>query len=205
MTARVALVLGVLIWTVTAGAATAAAQQPSTEFGFGGRFSFVKVDAAADDDSVRFTGGVVRLAGKHTSIEVALDYKSALTGDLLERVTDIPIQASLLYYPVRTRIAPYLLGGVGWYSQNIKRFTAPGDETPMTQDTTRRLGSHIGLGADLRLHRRLALHGDYRYTFLHLGDDDTAKYSSPSLIPFAKQFKLSHEGTMFTWGAVVYF
>jgi hypothetical protein len=204
MTARFAIALGVLIWTGTAGAATVSAQ-PSTTIGVGGRFSFVKVDATSDADSVRFTGGQIRLAGKHTTIEVALDYKSALTGDLLERVTDVPIQASLLYYPVRARVAPYLLGGVGWYAQNVKRFTAPGDETPISQDTTRRIGSHAGLGADLRLHRRLALHGDYRYTFLHLGEDDAAIYSKPSLIPFAGPLNLSHEGSMFTWGATVFF
>jgi opacity protein-like surface antigen len=204
MTARVALVLGVLIWTATAGAATAAAQ-PSTSFGLGGRFSFVNVDARADDDSVRYTGGLVRLSGNHTAIEVAFDYRSTLADDQLTRVTSVPIQISLLYYPVRRRLAPYFLGGVGWYALNVERFTAVGDDDPVTQDTTRRFGTHAGLGADLRLHRRFAIHGDYRYTFLHLGEDDEELYSTPSLIPFANALDISHEGSMFTWGAVFYF
>ena len=204
MTARVALVaFGMVIWAGAFGVATANAQR--TTVGIGARIAMVKADATADDDSTRYTGGFLRLSGNMTAIEVAFDYRSTLTDDQLTRITNVPIQASLLYYPVRRRIAPYLLGGVGWYALNVKRFAAVGDEEPVTQDTTRRIGSHAGLGAELRLHRRFAIHGDYRYTFLHLGEDDEEIYSTPSLIPFANALDISHEGSMFTWGAVFYF
>jgi opacity protein-like surface antigen len=202
MTSRAALVaFGLLAGPYGFGASPAQAQQ--TTIGVGARIAMVKVDARADDDSTRFTGGFLRLSGNKTAIEVSFDYRS--TEDLLEQISYMPIQASLLYYPVRVRLSPYLLGGVGWYAENVKRFAAPGDEDPVAEDTTRRFGSHFGLGAELRLHRRFALTGDYRYTFLHLGEDDEAIYSTPSLIPFADALDISHEGSMFTWGAVFYF
>jgi hypothetical protein len=171
--------------------------------GIGPRLAFVRADPTADA-SERFSGAVLRLPGGRTSLELAIDYRSTLTGDLLERITDIPIQGSLLIYPVRARLAPYILGGIGWYSQNVKRFTTVGDATPADEATTRRVGYHAGLGADLRIHRRVSLHGDYRYTFLNLNGDDPDA-SSPRLIPFSQRFNLSHEGSMFTWGAVFYF
>ena len=204
MTARPALVaFATLVWAVAVGVTPAHAQR--TTFGIGARIAMVKADAAADDDSTRYTGGFLRLSGNMTAIEVSFDYRSTLADDQLTRITNVPIQASLFYYPVRRRLAPYLLGGVGWYALNVKQYAAVGDEDPVTQDTTRRIGSHAGLGAELRLHRHFAIHGDYRYTFLHLGEDDAEIYSTPSLIPFANALNISHEGSMFTWGAVFYF
>lgn len=182
------------------GASTAHAQS----VGIGPRISFVRADAETTDGSDRFFGGVLRMGSGKTVLELAIDYRSALTGDLLERVKDMPIQGSLLIYPVKAAIAPYLLAGVGWYSQNVQRFDAVGAETPVDEETTRRFGYHAGLGGDLRLTRHLGLYGDYRYTFLRFGDDDDTG-STPGLIPFAERLKLSHEGSMFTWGAVVYF
>ena len=172
--------------------------------GIGPRVAFVRADAETTDGSDRFVGGVLRMGSGKTVLEVAIDYRSALSGNLLERVKDMPIQGSLLVYPVKAAIAPYLLAGIGWYSQNIQRFDTVGAETPVDEETTRRFGYHAGLGGDLRLTRHIGLYGDYRYTFLNFGDDDDTG-STPSLIPFAERLKLSHEGSMFTWGAVIYF
>ena len=204
MTSRVAVTaLVVLASGFTLAANPAAAQ---TGIGIGPRIAFIRTDSATSEGSNRFTGGVLRLGNAKTTLELALDYRSSLTGDLLEKVTDMPIQASLLVYPVRSALAPYLLGGIGWYSQNIKRFSAVGEASPVDDETTRRIGYHAGLGADLRIHRRLSLYGDYRYTFLHFGnDDDDVEDETPALIPFAERLKLSHEGSMFTWGAVLHF
>jgi hypothetical protein len=182
-----------------AGAWPASAQG----LGLGPRLAFVRADANAET-SERFSGAVLRLPSGRTALEVALDYRSALTGDLLERVTDMPIQGSLLMYPVRARVSPYILGGIGWYSQNVKRFSSAGAATPTDDTTTRRIGYHGGFGADVRIHRRVSLHGDYRYTFLDFNQDDPDP-NSPRLIPFAERLKLSHEGSMITWGALVYF
>ena len=192
-----ALVLGTFLM---AGVGPAQAQG---SLGIGPRLAFVHANADAET-SERFSGALLRLPSGRTALEVALDYRSALTGDLLERVTDMPIQGSLLVYPVQARLAPYILGGVGWYSQNVKRFTTAGDPTPVDEATTRRIGYHAGFGADLRIHRRVSLHGDYRYTFLDFNSDDPEP-ATPRFIPFAERLKLSHEGSMFTWGAVVYF
>ena len=202
MTSRVA-VTALAVFTGLVLPANAGAQ---TGIGIGPRIAFVRTDGSTSEGSNRFTGGVVRLGNAKTTLELALDYRSALTGDLLEKVTDMPIQASLLMYPVRAAISPYLLGGIGWYSQNIKRFPAVGATAPLDDETTRKVGYHAGLGADVWIFRRLSLYGDYRYTFLHFGgDDDEVPDSTPSLIPFAERLKLSHEGSMFTWGAVLHF
>jgi hypothetical protein len=177
--------------------------------GIGPRVTFVRGAEGSPDGSQRFSGGALRMGSGRTAIELALDYRSATTGDLTERITDYPIQASLLLYPVRAKLAPYVVGGVGWYSQNVKRFSTAGT-TLLEEETTRKMGYHAGFGGELRLHRHVGFHGDYRYTFIRFGDDnETAGGSSgssiPGWIPFAQRLKLSHEGSMFTWGATFYF
>ena len=107
-----------------------------------------------------------------------------------------------MVFPIRSAFAPYLIGGVGWYSQKIEQLASGG--VVDLEVTTRKLGYHGGFGAEARLHRHLGLYGDYRYTFIHFGDDDDTG-SRPGLIPFAEQLRLSHEGSMFTFGATFYF
>jgi hypothetical protein len=192
--------LALVLATILIVARPAAAQG---SLGIGPRLAFVRGGSDADSTQ-RFSGAVLRLPGGRTALEVALDYRSALTGDLLERVTDMPIQGSLLIYPAQARLSPYILGGIGWYSQTIKRFTTAGDLTPVDETTTRKIGYHAGFGADLRIHRRVSIHGDYRYTFLDFNSDEPDP-ATPRFIPFADRLKLSHEGSMFTWGAVFYF
>ena len=185
------------------GLALGASPVLAQALGIGPRLSVVRADPAVDT-SERFSGAVLRLPSGRTSLELALDYRSTLTGDLLERITDIPIQGSMLIYVTRARLAPYILGGVGWYSQNVQRFSTVGAATPVDEATTRRIGYHAGFGADVRIHRRVSLHGDYRYIFLNFNSDDPEP-ATPRLIPFAERLKLSHDGSMFTWGAVFYF
>ncbi len=201
--------LSVVAGVLCAGLLAPIPASAQSSFGIGPRLSFVRGAAGSPDGSQRFSGGVLRVGGGRTAIELAMDYRSGLTGDLTERITDIPIQASLLVYPVRARVAPYLLGGVGWYSQNIERFSTTGTAV-VDAETTRRMGYHAGVGGEARVHRHIGLHGDYRYTFLRFGSDQSATPGNPSpsgprLIPFAERLKLSHEGSMFTWGATFYF
>ena len=171
----------------------------------GPRLTFVRASEDADG-SQRFTGGFIRFGGGKTAIEVAMDYRSGLTGELTERVKDYPIQASLLLFPVRARLAPYVLVGVGWYAQNVTRFEAPSGRVIVEEETTRKMGYHAGFGAEVRLHRRLGLYGDYRFTQIGFGDDDEESSSLiPGWIPGADRLRLSHEGSMFTWGAAFYF
>ncbi len=194
---RAGMVAGVV--SLVVGLVTPAEAQ----IGIGPRLTFVR-GAGGADGSQRFSGGFIRFGSGKTAVEIAMDYRSGLTGDLTERVRDYPIQASLLVYPVRARISPYLLGGVGWYSQNVERVSGT---SPIVQETTRRRGYHAGFGAEVRLARHFGLHGDYRYTLLGFGDDDASdeSASTPRLIPFAERLKLSHKGSMFAWGATLYF
>jgi hypothetical protein len=175
-------------------------------FGIGPRVTFVRGSEDADG-SQRYIGGAIRLGGGHTALEVGMDYRSDVSGALTERVKDYPIHGSLLIFPVRARLAPYLLAGVAWYTQQVTQFSAPTGEVIVTDETTRKMGYHAGFGVEVRAHRHLGLHGDYRYTRIRFGDDDDEDRSSviPGWIPGAERLKLSHEGSAFTWGATVYF
>jgi hypothetical protein len=176
----------------------------SAQVGIGPRISFVRGTDGPNSGSQRYSGGALRFGSGKTALELALDYRSDLTGDLTARITDYPFQASLLVFPVRGGFSPYLIGGVGWYSQKLQRLSSGGTIT-LDEETTRKMGYHGGFGAEVRLHRHVGLYGDYRYTFIHFGDDDRATSSTPSLIPFADRLWLSHEGSQFTWGANFYF
>ena len=194
------LVVAIGLLTCIWGAGTTADAQT---LGIGPRVSWVHSDIEADDDSDRYFGGVLRVGSGKLVFELAIDYRSEETDNQLVRVKNLPIQTSALFYPVKTSIAPYLLGGVGWHSTNIERSATAVGETTIAEETTRRFGWHAGVGGDLRLTRMIGMFVDYRYTFLDFGDDDDR--DSPGLIPFAGQLGLSHEGSMWTWGAVVYF
>ena len=101
-----------------------------------------------------------------------------------------------------------VLVGVGWYSQTVTRFVAPTGEFEATDETTREMGYHLGLGAEIRFHRRFGMYGDLRYTKLGFGRDDDdfdGDQNVPGWIPGASLLKLSHEGSTFVWGANIYF
>jgi hypothetical protein len=177
-------------------------------FGIGPRVTFVRGSEDLPDSSRRFTGGALRLGGGRSALEVAMDFRSSEDGPLNEKVRDYPIQASLLLFPVRASLAPYILAGVGWYTQTVTRFVAPTGEFESTDETTRKMGYHLGLGAEIRAHRRFGIYGDLRYTRLGFGrDDDDADgdQNVPGWIPGASLLKLSHEGSTFVVGANIYF
>jgi opacity protein-like surface antigen len=169
--------------------------------------TFVRGSVDAPDGTQRFLGGMMRLGGGHTALEVAMDYHSDVSGSLTERVKSYPIQGSLLVYPIRARVAPYLLAGLGWYSQHVTRFSAPTGEFVVDDTTTRKMGYHAGFGAEVRPARHVGLFGDYRYTRINLGGDADGDGTQlvPGWIPGGERLKLSHQGSMFTWGAVFYF
>jgi opacity protein-like surface antigen len=198
MLSRLQTALGIALLIVACAPPLAQAQ---SAFGIGPRFTFVRGDSVLGQGS-KFLGGAVRLGGGKTALEVALDFRSDVSGDLTERIKDYPLQISLLVFPVRSVIAPYLLGGIGWYSQHVERLSTT--QTVLDDETTRKMGYHAGFGGELRLHRHVGVYGDYRYTFIHFGDDDASPVL-PSFIPFADRLKMSHEGSTFTWGATFYF
>jgi len=182
-----------------------AAGAGAQSLGLGPRLSFVKADIHAED-ATRVTGGVLRLrTSTKTALEASFDYRSHLNENLTERIKDYPIQGSLLLYPVRSVVSPYLLGGIGWYSHKVEALQ---DDEVIASATTRTTGFHAGLGTDISIGRHVTIHADYRYTLIGFGDDaDTAPAAVPipGLIWLQDRLGLSHKGSMWTTGVTVYF
>lgn len=181
---------GVLLVCLGAGAPCSA-----QGFGLGGRMSLVRGDVDANTSAERFFGGLLRLPlSPRSSLEVSIDRRTESNDALTERVVATPLQGSLLLYPVRAALSPYLLGGVGWYTQKVEQLTAG---TVTASETSRRFGYHAGIGGELKLGRHAGVHADYRYTFLDFGGDD-----DDSLV---ERISPSHEGSMWTAGLTLYF
>jgi opacity protein-like surface antigen len=184
------------------------ASPASAQFGIGGRLAMVRTDVDVDTDSTRFTGGHIRAhMSPRTAFEVSLDLHSEtdLTGTA--RLREYPLQASLLVYPVNTRLAPYVLGGGGWYTRRLETLDA--DEDVIESVQTRDFGWHAGFGAEVKLGRHAGIHADYRYTFLDFGSDDevdgAASASERNSVPLVGGLLPSYKGSMWTVGLTVYF
>jgi hypothetical protein len=175
-------------------AAPAAAQG----FGVGARMAWITSDVDADADSVRFTGGQIRLGlSGRLGAELSMDRRSESSELLNQKVTETPIQASLLMRLAGGNFSPYLLGGPGWYNRKVEVIEGSDPEV-----STREFGWHAGGGIEIRLGKHFGIHGDYRYTFLDFGDDDDDDDDDGSLIG---GFLPGHKGSMWTLGATLYF
>jgi hypothetical protein len=209
--------IGLLSFCVLfASAGPALAQSSGGAFGIGPRVTFQRADDALPDSSaLRIFGGQLKLKmSPRTAIEVSADYESHLDERIDQRVKTMPIQASLLMFLSKSKFAPYLLGGVGWYKKSIT--DAGPTALSSTTQSIREMGYHAGLGAEIRA-GRFAIHGDYRYTHLRFGGsgDDTGGASSggtsmlPSLVPglssLQESLKASHDGSMWNWGLTFFF
>jgi hypothetical protein len=164
-------------------------------FGIGGRMAWVTRDSDVDEDSVRFAGGQIRLGSGRIGVEIALDRRSESFELLNEKVTETPIQTSLLLRLASGGFSPYLLGGPGWYRRQVELIEGPEDSSVSETE----FGWHAGIGLELRAGRRLGIHGDYRYTFLDFDDDvEDDEGIIGGLLP-------GHRGSMWTLGFTVYF
>ena len=176
-------------------------------FGIGPRLSFVRGDITTATPSTSFTGATMRMStSRHVALEVALDYRVKKSDDALTRVREVPIQGSLLLFLVRRGFSPYLLGGMGIYSELTDAATSEGFVNTML---TRKTGVHLGFGAEIFLGRHAALFGDYRFRFVKFGDvasgDELIHIPGSSVIPGLDQVKISHHGSMWTSGVAFYF
>ena len=196
-------------------AATAARAQG---FGIGPRMVFVSASdstaqAATAPANTRFTGAFVRLrTGTRLALEASFDYRSTMNTAQTERVRSTPIQGSVLYYPIRSDIQPYLVGGIGWYRERYE--TLNGGVSTSTVDSSK-VGYHAGIGGELMLGRRASIFVDYRYTFINLGIPGgaasaaatavSALTSVTGLLSMGDSLGLSHKGSMWTTGMTVYF
>jgi hypothetical protein len=219
---RSAAVMGLaiaLLWTL--GARDARAQT----FGIGARMVSVSgTDSPAldpaDTTNTTLVGGLLRLAAsKRLSLEVAMDYRVTTNPTETARVRTTPIQASVLIYPIKTAIAPYLLAGVGWYKH---RAEALSDGEPVLTANTSEFGYHTGLGGELMLGRHASIFVDYRYIFVDANGVDgfagvlKSAASLTSVIGLVASLNngshdnsstsdVSRRGSMWTTGLTVYF
>jgi Outer membrane protein beta-barrel domain len=170
--------------------------------GLGPRLSFVRGDLTTATPSTRMMGGTLRIrSSKHVVLEAALDYRSEFNEDNTRRLRQTPFQASMLVFPVRSTLAPYLLGGMGIYTETIDTLSPQG----IVLDTamSRKTGWHLGAGAELFVGRHAAFFADYRFRFVKFGSPDGDDQSIN--IPFLDNIKFSHRGSMWTSGMAFYF
>lgn len=184
-------ILALAAMAVLATSAPASAQG----FGIGGRIAWVTSDSDLDVDSVRFVGGQIRMLSQRWGLELSLDRHSESFDLLNEKITETPIQASLLLRLASGRVSPFLLAGPGWYHRSLEPIDGPEEAVKSTE-----FGWHAGGGLEIRAGRHFGIHGDYRYTFLDFGDDDDGDDEGfiGGLLP-------GHRGSMWTLGATVYF
>ena len=203
MTRRMALGLAVVA-AVLMGAGTASAQS----FGIGPRFSFVRGNLSSGTPATRLIGGTMRIVtSKHTVLEGSMDYRAFFNDAGTQRTKETPMQGSLLLFIARGAFSPYVGGGIGLYTQTRDTLNASGLVT--ASETEKKLGWHLGGGAEIILAKHVGFFVDYRFRFVKFGepDGDSQKIGIPgdSVFPILQNVKLSHEGSMWTSGLTFYF
>jgi hypothetical protein len=210
--------IGFVVFGLFFAVADLAHAQTGGAFGIGPRVTFKNGnDAVPDSSALRLFGGQIKLRlNPSTAIEVSADYESELNESLTQRAKTMPIQASLLYFPMRSAVSPYLLGGLGWYRHSLTGTTP--SSSVATTTSIREMGYHAGFGAELRVGQRMAIHGDYRYTHIRFGGATTEGQTGPApaasrnvtsgipgLSSIQESLKLSRQGSMLNWGLTFFF
>ena len=185
-----------LIAMLTLGGLSASQAPVSAQgFGVGGRIAWVKPDTEANVDSVRYFGGQIRIIGGRIGFEVSLDRHSESSEALNRKFTETPIQVSLLLRK-SGKVAPFVLGGPGWYRRKAEALAGPAD----VDISTTEFGWHAGVGLEILPTTHFGIHGDYRYTFLDFGHEDGADGGG-----FIGGLFPGHRGSMWTLESTVYF
>ena len=122
-------------------------------FSVGGRATYFD---PKEGQSRWFGGGQVRVYPfKYLAFEGSVDYRRDDT--VGSRIHTYPVQVSALIYPLgQTRLAPFLLGGGGWYYTTVK---GPGN----FDDTQNRFGFHAGGGLQFFFNNHVSIDSTYRY------------------------------------------
>ena len=197
MMRRSGSVLSMVIVMALLAPAMAAAQG----FGIGPRLSFVRGDLPSATPSTRFFGGIIRMrSSKRVVLEAAMDFRTETSEDGLTRVRERPMQGSMLLFPARGTISPYLLGGYGLYTRTTQALDLGG--LPVDSVSERKTGAHMGFGAEVFIGRRAAFILDYRYRFVRFGQPEGE--DEPVNLPGLSN-RLSHRGSMWTSGMAFYF
>jgi opacity protein-like surface antigen len=203
MKTRVALWAALAV-VICAFPAVASAQS----FGIGPRFSFVRGNLTTGTPSTRLVGGTMRIVtGGHTALEGSFDYRAFMNEAKTERTRETPMQGSLLLFLVRSTLSPYVAGGLGVYTQMHDTLGPAG--VVLTTTSERRVGWHLGAGAEIKFHRHAAFFLDYRFRFVRFGEPaegaEPIKIPGQTIVPVLEKVKLSHEGSMWTSGMAFYF
>jgi hypothetical protein len=180
-------------------------------------------DGAPNNTSLRLFGGQFKLnVTPKAAIELSADYETRTDETLSQRAKTMPIQASVLYFPIRSVVSPYVVGGVGWFRHELTTGTT--SATPTTA-SIREMGYHGGVGAEVRINRRVTIHGDYRYTHLRFGGSPQTEHQpttsgSPASIPgtvaavttlipkltaVQESLKAASQGSIWNWGVTFFF
>lgn len=219
--------IGLFVFGLVFAVSSVASAQTGGAIGIGPRVTFQTGDRSVPNSSaLRVLGGQFKLRlSPATAIEVSADYESRLNESLTERAKTMPIQASLLVFPIHTVVAPYLLGGIGWYRHSLTSATGSTATTSATTTSIREMGYHGGLGAEVRVGTRIAIHGDYRYNHIRFGGAGgsstqatkqatsaglgsaaaSAVTLAPKLSAIQESLKLSSQGSMWNWGVTFFF
>lgn len=122
-------------------------------FSIGGRATYFD---PKEGDGRWFGGAQVRIHPiRFLAVEGSVDYRRNEFGDT--RVHSYPVQGSLMIYPLGLkRIAPFILGGGGWYFTSV---TGPGD----FDDTQQRFGGHVGGGLQVFISQHFSADASYRH------------------------------------------
>ena len=142
------------------------------------------------DASGQWYGGAqVRLyPSRYLAFEGSADYRRNDYGNT--QTHTYPVQVSALIYPLgTTRLAPFILGGGGWYYTTVK---GPNG----FEDTQNRFGLHAGGGLQFFFNQHFSLDGTYRYIWVE-------KVQSKDQNIVDKQF--NDNGHMFTIGLNFHF
>ena len=125
-------------------------------FSIGGRAAYYD---PKDMQAHWFGGAQVRVNPfKFLSFEGSADYRSQDTAG--STIHTYPVQVSALIYPLgHTRLAPFLLGGGGWYYTSVN---GPGN----FDDTQNRFGLHAGGGLQFFFNNHISIDSTYRYIWL---------------------------------------
>lgn len=106
-------------------------------------------------------------------IQGAVDYRShapyaatpAMTNAV--KVRSIPVTLTgKLYLPMPSSMAPYLLGGAGWYRVTYDFSPAFEQEFNVQDRSVSTFGWHLGAGAKFMLVPNLSVTGEFRYVFV---------------------------------------
>lgn len=125
-------------------------------FSIGGRAAYYD----PNEGQARWFGGAqVRVNPfKYLSFEGSADYRQQDTAG--STIHTYPVQVSALIYPLgHSRLAPFLLGGGGWYYTTVR---GPGN----FDDTQNRFGLHAGGGLQSFFNNHISIDSTYRYIWL---------------------------------------